>query len=187
MVNAPMTQFRYCPRCGQPWSRTGAEPVLHCAACDFLLHFNPTVGVGGFVADAAGRLLWARRSKDPAKGKLGLPGGFVDFGETAETALRREIREEVNLEVGALRFLCSQPNDYPYRGITVAVLDLFFVAPALDTSGLRALDGVESVHWIPLGDLDLDDVAFLSVRRGTGVLREAVSDGRINLGPSAGR
>jgi ADP-ribose pyrophosphatase YjhB (NUDIX family) len=152
-----------------------------------MLHFNPTVGVGGFITDAAGRLLWARRSKDPAKGKLGLPGGFADFGETAEAALRREIREEVNLEVGALEFLCSQPNDYPYRGITVAVLDFFFVAPVLDPARLRALDGVASVHWINLGELDLADVAFESVKRGVEVLRQGVAAGRINLGTSGGR
>ncbi len=171
-MSAPITHFRYCPRCGKPWTRTGAEPCLHCADCDFLYHFNPIVGVGGFIADAAGRLLWARRAREPAAGKLGLPGGFVDFGETAEEALRREIREEANLTVGPLEFLCSQPNEYAYRGITYPVLDLFFVAPARDTAGLRALDGVQSLHWIPLPELDLEDVAFPSVRRAVEILRQ---------------
>jgi ADP-ribose pyrophosphatase YjhB (NUDIX family) len=161
--------------------------VLHCAACDFMLHFNPTVGVGGFVSDAAGRLLWGRRSKDPAKGRLGLPGGFVDFGETAEAALRREIREEVNLEVGPLEFLCSQPNAYAFHEVTYAVLDLFFLAPVVDTCALRALDGVDSVHWIALDELDLADVAFESVKRGVEVLRQGVAAGGISLGTSAGK
>jgi len=123
------------------------------------------------VTDRADRLLWGRRAKDPARGKLALPGGFVDFGETAEEALRREIREEVNLTVGPLEFLCSQPNEYSYHGITYPVLDLFFVASALDITGLHALDGVESVHWIAPGDLDLDDIAFPSVRRAVEVFR----------------
>jgi hypothetical protein len=63
------------------------------------------------------------------------------------------------------------------------VLDLFFVAPALDTRGLRALDGMESVHWIAPEDLDLDDIAFPSVRRAVEVFRStraagARTDGR---------
>jgi len=170
-MSTPISHFRHCPRCGRPWTRSGGEPLVHCTGCDFLLHFNPTVGVGGFVTDGAGRLLWGRRARDPAKGKLALPGGFVDFGETAEEALRREIREEVNLAVGPLQFLCSQPNEYPYHGVTYAVLDLFFIAPALGVTALRALDGAESVHWIAPGALDLNDVAFPSVRRAMEVFR----------------
>ena len=129
------------------------------------------------MTDHAGRLLWGRRARDPAKGKLALPGGFVDVGETAEAALRREIREEVNLTVGPLEFLCSQPNDYSYHGITYPVLDLFFVAPALDTTRLRALDGVDSVHWIAPADLDLEDVAFPSVKRAVAVFRNTIATG----------
>ena len=48
------------------------------------------------------------------------------------------------------------------------MLDLFFVAPALATSGLRALDGVASVHWIALEDLDPTFVA--NVRPGDIIL-----------------
>jgi ADP-ribose pyrophosphatase YjhB (NUDIX family) len=63
----------------------------------------------------------------PAKGKLAVPGGFIDIGETAEDGLRREIREEVNLAPGELRYLCTQVNDYVYRDINYPVLDLYFV------------------------------------------------------------
>ena len=182
-MNAPISHFRHCPRCGRPWTQSGVEPLLRCAGCDFLLHFSPTVGVGAFVTDPAGLLLWARRAKDPAKGKLGLPGGFVDFGETAEEALRREILEEVNLAVGPLQFLCSQPNEYHYHGITYPVLDLFFVASALDVTGLRALDGVESVQWIAPRDLDLNDVAFPSVRKAVEIFRgRRAADGPVDGG-----
>jgi NADH pyrophosphatase NudC (nudix superfamily) len=87
-MKPPIDHFIFCPRCGRPRVGGGRATVLHCAACDFLHHFNPAI--------AAGVFLFIRRAPDPAVGKLALPGGFVDFGETAEEALKREILEEVN-------------------------------------------------------------------------------------------
>src|SRR5262249_21784263 len=118
----PIEQFQFCPKCGVPRRATTAVSPYDCSSCGFHYYFNPTIAVGGILSGQDGRLLLIRRAKDPAKGKLAVPGGFIDFGETAEEALRREVREEVNLELAALEYICSQPNSYLYRDITYAVL-----------------------------------------------------------------
>ena len=109
------------------------------------------------------RALFIRR-EGPGERKLALPGGFVDIGERAE-ALRREIREEVNLEVASVEFLCSQPNEYHYKGVTYPVLDLFFVTRASGNQPAVALDGVESVCWWKIREVNFDEIAFPSVRQ----------------------
>ncbi len=149
----PAKHFEFCPRCSQRRRDEVGSSPFRCAACGFLYYFNPG-------------------AKEPAKGKLALPGGFVDVGERAEEALRREIREEVNLELADLRFLCSQTNSYPYAGVTYPVLDLFFEARALGADSVAALDGVESFEWMDARAVSLDAIAFDSMRNALVLLRQ---------------
>jgi ADP-ribose pyrophosphatase YjhB (NUDIX family) len=115
--------------------------------------------------NAAGAVLMLRRAKDPARGRLAIPGGFIDIGETAENALRRETREEVGLELGEPSYLCSQINSYAYEGVTYPVLDFFFTASALAPEAAQPLDGVESFEWTMPDRVNPDEIAFPSIRR----------------------
>jgi mutator protein MutT len=160
----PIEHFHFCPSCGQRPSPPVSSEVWRCPACGFAYYFNPTVAAAAFIANPAGQTLFIRRAKDPAKGKLAIPGGFVDIGETAEAAVRREIQEEVNLTVRSLCYLCSETNEYLYQGITYPVLDLFFVAQTNDSGEAAALDGVESFVWLEAAKVNPNDIAFPSIR-----------------------
>jgi len=59
---------------------------------------SPIVGVGGVIFDGASVLL-ARRGQEPAKGTWSLPGGAVELGEQVVDALKREIQEEIGIEI----------------------------------------------------------------------------------------
>src|SRR6266481_1790133 len=122
----PYRHFQFCPRCGHAQTEPQVPKVFRCRACAFQYYFNPAIAVAAFIANAKGHVLFIRRAKDPAEGKLAVPGGFVDIGETAEGALRREVLEEVNLELSSLEFLVSFPNQYHYQDVTYPVVDLFF-------------------------------------------------------------
>lgn len=165
-LHQPISQaFAHCPRCGQRHSRVGANPFC-CSTCDFVFFFSPTCAVAGIVTNVDGQLLLLRRARDPGKGKFGLPGGFVDAGESAETALMREIDEEVNLSATSMRYLCSLPNMYVYKGVELPVTDIFFVCEVSSFDRLKRQESeVASVHFCHATSDELDQMAFPSNRR----------------------
>ena len=160
--------FRHCPRCGAaPMQRQDGH--LRCPACGHQHYINPAVAVGALVTDPSGQLLLVRRAKDPGKGLLGMPGGFIDAGETAEDALRREAREEVGLELGTMQFLLSHPNSYIYAGLRYDVLDLFFVCRVDSFAGAHARDEVQELVIRPGPQVQPEEIAFPSMRRAVAV------------------
>ena len=158
----PLSHFRHCPSCG-----AGREPVhtrpLACTACGFTLYLNTTCAAAAFLRRPDGSVLFIRRAKEPAQGKLAIPGGFIDEGETAEDGLRREFVEEVGLHIAEITFLCSYPNQYFYKGVTYPVLDFFFTALATGEERAAALDGVDSFDWLDPRGVDMAEIAFPSM------------------------
>jgi ADP-ribose pyrophosphatase YjhB (NUDIX family) len=163
-MSLPPEHFKHCPRCGKPEPGI-ADKKLTCAACGFVYFFNPTIGTAGFIENEKGEVLLITRGKDPAKGKLAPPGGFADYGESAEEALTREVREETGLNVSNWRYLTSAVNWYTYADITYPVTDFFYAARV---SGEQALDlctsETDGAHWHLKADIDSDSLAFPSMQ-----------------------
>jgi len=84
---------------------------------------GPRLTVDSLTRDAEGRVLLVRRGRPPFEGRWALPGGFVENGETTESACVRETREETGLEVEVegLAGVYSRPERDP-RGHTVSVV-----------------------------------------------------------------
>jgi mutator protein MutT len=168
----PSELCRFCPRCGAARSSDDRDEIpLRCAACGLVFFFNPTVAAAAFIADSQGRVLFVRRAKEPNAGKLGVPGGFIDFGESAEEGLHREVREEVGIAIERLAFLASYPNEYHYREVTYPVVDLYFMATAVNPEAARPLDGVAGIEWHHPSAMSDAEIAFSSLRRAMQALR----------------
>lgn len=104
-----------------------------------------------------GRVLLVRRRNPPFEGRLALPGGFVDGGESAEDAVLRELSEETGLQarIAGLVGLYSDPGRDP-RGPTCTAVYL------LERTGgrLRAGDDAAAARFVPLREARAGGLAF---------------------------
>ena len=92
-----------------------------------------------------------------------MAAGAGDWGARL-AAMGRGEREEVQLELDQLQFLTSHPNDYHYEDTTYPVVDFIFVARTPDHDRALALDGVASFAWLDPHAVDLEELAFPSMR-----------------------
>ncbi len=109
------------------------------------IRHEPALTTDCVLFDARGRVLLIRRKNPPFAGCYALPGGFMDLGETAEAACRRELLEETGLESDALALVgvYSKPDRDP-RGHTVSIA----YAGRIEGGVPRAADDAADAEWV---------------------------------------
>jgi ADP-ribose pyrophosphatase YjhB (NUDIX family) len=176
--------FNFCPSCGSKKISFERNKVFRCPDCGFVYYHNVAAATGcvisvpGADGERAGeRILLLVRGKEPARGGLDLPGGFVDPGEGAPEGLLREIREELGWTpplppglsaLGIFTLFASFPNVYPYKNIVYNTCDLFFAlsAPGLSEKDLHPEAAeIAGVRFIRPEEINFDEVAFDSTKR----------------------
>jgi NAD+ diphosphatase len=137
-----------CPRCGTPTDVAGLGWWRSCPQ-DGSDHYPRTdPAVIATLVDAAGNVLLGRQARWP-EGAFSTLAGFVEPGESAESAVIREIAEEVGLRPTDVRYVGSQPWPFP------ASLMLGFRAGIDGVRPTPTVDGVEIVEarWVSRAEL----------------------------------
>lgn len=102
---------QYCGQCGGSTVAHAEERARVCERCgiDYYPRLSPCIIV---LVTRGDDCLLARHNNHPANLHTAL-AGFIEPGESAENALRREVHEEVSLQVNNLRYFQSQPWPFP--------------------------------------------------------------------------
>jgi NAD+ diphosphatase len=103
---------QHCGRCGDPTERVAGERGRRCPRCDLTAYprVSPAIIV---LIERDDRILLARgRAFVPRR--FGIIAGFVEPGESLEDAVRREVHEEVGIEIGRIDYFGSQPWPFPH-------------------------------------------------------------------------
>ena len=155
--------FKFCPSCGSGDPAFLEGKRLHCESCGFE-YFHNVATAAGLILDAGGKVVLMERAREPRRGRLGLPGGFVDPGERAEDAALRECQEEIGWAPPSLAFLGSFPNSYRYAGVAYNTCDLFFYYRFPSGSALPSFapaDGeAAAIRLVALSELKDEDLAM---------------------------
>lgn len=162
-----MKILKYCPSCGKETLHWDGEKKWSCPECNFTL-YNNVAGAVAVVIRYQDEIYLTRRNRDPKKGKLDLAGGFVDPKESAEETCKRELFEELQLDVDIsnLKYLTSLPNVYQYKEIDYNTIDLFYEYHVPEKFEVNLeLSEISEAVWILLKELDLEDIAFDSQKK----------------------
>ena len=125
-----------------------------CPSCETVHYDNPRPAATILLVHG-NELLLVKRAEPPAVGQWCLPGGYMEVGESAEDAARRELSEETGLSCGDLKFLAfwSRPG-----GLRGEILIFSFIARKF-SGQLIAGDDASDARFFPLDQLP--PVAFL--------------------------
>lgn len=162
--------YSFCPKCGSSLKTTILEgvPRMQCETCLYIYYQNPIPAVGVIVQKDDGILLVKRKYK-PKVGYWTLPAGFVEYSESIEQALIREVKEETNLdvEIGDLFDVCSAFDD-----IRCHVVLVIYLAKSV-RGELKPGDDASDVAYFPLHD-QLPEIAFSCHTKAIEKLQESM-------------
>jgi ADP-ribose pyrophosphatase YjhB (NUDIX family) len=132
------------------------------------------LGIYGVFEDN-GMVLMIKKARGPYKGKYDLPGGGLNFGESIDTCLKREILEETNAKVKESDFFDINEYTCKYNKEDGTLVDFHHVAiyykVILEFSKLKVeSDGEDSngAIFIPLSEIGLHNtspVAFSAIKK----------------------
>jgi ADP-ribose pyrophosphatase YjhB (NUDIX family) len=158
------TRFKFCPRCASPKIKVHMKNAIRCGACGYVYFHNTAAAVAGII-ETGGKILLIRRAAEPKAGFYDLPGGFVDYRESIDAALRREVKEECNLELEDVRYFGSFGNLYSYKGVDYFTADAVFLCRPADIKKLRISREANSIMTTDVKKIDFSKIAFESIRK----------------------
>ena len=155
MSNHPHSFSRYCMHCGQRLTTAVPEGDsrrrMVCLDCGFIHYLNPRP-VAGTIPVRDGKILLGRRDIEPRRGFWVFPGGFMDVGESAEEAAKRETLEEMHLEVTNLELLGV------YTRIEQGVVVIVYEAEAVGEAEVG--HETSEIAWFAAHEIPWEEIAF---------------------------
>ncbi len=134
---------RFCGRCGAETNRSRTEFAMICPRCGLTSY--PRISPAVIMAVLRGdRILLGRRKGSQV---YSVVAGYVEAGETLEEGVKREVMEEVSVEVDNIRYFGSQP--WPYSSSLMVAFTADWVWGEIQEDGVE----IEEAHWFSAQEL----------------------------------
>ncbi|MDP9475705.1 MAG: NUDIX domain-containing protein [Actinomycetota bacterium] len=157
-VPIPATEpFRFCPADGTKLGEPRPSGGVACPRCGRSWYRSSVPAVGAVIVEN-GKALVTVRAREPEKGRLDLPGGFLKVGEHPADGLVREIREELGVEAEVVGDSVLQAT-HTYGEGGDWVLAIGFRVRIVGGE-IRPADDVAGVRWVSLEEIDDLDFAW---------------------------
>jgi NAD+ diphosphatase len=153
--------YKYCPRCSA--SLENLISHLKCNQCGLNFYLNPKPCTAIILQNELDEYLFVERAVEPKKGYWDFPGGFTERNENSEKSIKREVKEEIDIEIEDLKYIGSATDMYLYQEIGYDVLCSFYTGKVPKDAVLKPQDDVASYKYFKLEDFPLDKLSFPSM------------------------
>ena len=143
----------FCSFCGTRFPEGVGWP-RRCPACGNTTYRNP-LPVAVALVPVDGGLLLIRRAIEPQAGKLALPGGYINHGETWQEAAAREVREETGVSIDPARL-----HEFGVRSAQDGTILIFGVSAPATRSAAAAYQPTAETSECLVARAPLPDMAF---------------------------
>lgn len=142
--------MKFCPKCANALAKRNLDghDRLVCPSCGFVFYRNPAPATAALI-ELDGKVVLVKRKYDPRKGFWTLPSGFIEFLESPEACLLREVKEETDLDVEITGlFGVYSGNDDPRTPVVLVVYNTL-----VKGRELKAGDDAIEIDTFSLSDL----------------------------------
>lgn len=168
-------QYTFCPKCAQKLKQMKEyAPHLQCANCKFIFYQSSKPTATVILQNNKGEVLLTRRSIEPFKGYWDLPGGFCELNEHPELTAKREMKEELGVDVELTGFIGIYTDQYPDQGDMEHTLNIIYSGKIIQGE-LHPADDVDACQWFSLEQLPVN-IAFKNGRQALQGLKNQKQD-----------
>lgn len=134
----------------------------YCPHCKQDYYDNPRPCADLVLFNEKGEVLLSKRAVDPGKGKWDMPGGFIEYGETADEAVLREAKEELDINPGDFsepKYVMSYAAKYPWGKEVYDIVVSIFVVQAKNDLVIKPQDDVADAKWVLPDKIDVSELS----------------------------
>ncbi|MDB5374413.1 MAG: pyrophosphatase [Belnapia sp.] len=163
------TKHRFCGVCGALCEPRSAGNAMACTACK-AQHFPRTDPAVIMLVVRGDSVLLGHSTRFPNTVMYSTLAGFVEPGETLEEAVRREVKEEAGIEVGAVHYHSSQPWPFP------SSIMLGFHAEGLSETITIDPEELRDARWFTRAEMRDPAAHGFALPRGDSIARRLIED-----------
>ncbi len=156
--------YKYCPRCQTEFSKN-SNRLLICPNCKFKQYLNPVPCNGVIIVNEKNQIMLVKRKSEPKKGYWDLPGGFIEPGESFEESVKREIKEELGIEIEMTKLVGIYNDYYLYEGVNIPTFGVV-VEAKIKSGELSINDDITDYQFFNKAEVLQQELAFDSLRKG---------------------
>jgi|SRR6185503_4566967 len=154
-------RYDFCPKCGTKYYEQKEANKFVCSNCAYELYLNSKATASALIVDGD-KILLGKRLAEPEKGKWDVVGGFLNYGEHPEAAVKREVKEETGLDVKIEQLTGIFTDEYGSE--KHATLNIFYLVKVVGGAEQPG-DDIGELKWFSKNEIP-NDLAFKNNRDG---------------------